>query len=58
MESQRSVAGTSPDGSGSEAGTDEPTVSVHQTGQDRLVFTEGDNRDGWIATDLAVELRR
>jgi hypothetical protein len=32
-----------------------PTVSVHRTRPDRLVFSESDNTDGWIATDLAVE---
>lgn len=31
-------------------------VTSHQTRPGRTVFTERDNADGWIATDLAVEL--
>jgi len=38
--------------------TGSPSVSVHQTTSERVVFTEADNSDGWIATDLAVELSR
>lgn len=39
---------------------DEPraTVSVHRSSPDRVVFTEENNTDGWIATDLVVELDR
>ncbi len=33
-------------------------VSVHHSSPDRVVFTESDNTDGWIATDTTVELRR
>jgi hypothetical protein len=35
-----------------------PTVTVHETKPGRLVFTELDNEDGWVATDLAVESPR
>lgn len=31
-------------------------VTAHRTSPDRTVFTERDNTDGWIATDLTVEL--
>ncbi len=33
-------------------------VSCHETRPGKIVFTERDNTDGWIATDLAVELER
>jgi len=33
-------------------------LRVHTTSPDRSVFTEPDNSDGWIATDLTVEVRR
>lgn len=29
-------------------------VSAHSTSPERTVFTERDNSDGWIATDLTV----
>lgn len=35
-----------------------PPVSAHRSSPDRIVFTERDNTDGWIATDFAVDLRR
>ena len=31
-------------------------VTSHQPSPDRFVFVERDNDDGWIATDLAVDL--
>jgi hypothetical protein len=31
-------------------------VTVHESCPGRLVFTENGNPDGWIATDLTVEL--
>jgi hypothetical protein len=34
------------------------TISVHQTSPNRLVFTEQNNTDGWIATDHVVDLER
>ncbi|WP_254763835.1 DUF7331 family protein [Natrinema marinum] len=39
---------------------DEPAVTVtsHETRPGKIVFTERDNSDGWIATDLAVQLER
>jgi len=40
-------------------GVESPTrVTVHETCENRVVFTETDNTDGWIATDSAVDLRR
>jgi hypothetical protein len=37
---------------------EETTVTAHCCNPDRTVFTEEDNSDGWIATDLTVELDR
>ncbi|AEH37835.1 DUF7331 family protein [Halopiger xanaduensis] len=41
--------------------TEEPeepaaVVTSHETRPGKVVFTERDNSDGWIATDLAVDL--
>ena len=33
-------------------------VTAHETCENRVVFTEADNTDGWIATDLTVEVSR
>jgi hypothetical protein len=33
-------------------------LRVHSTSPDRTVFTEPDNSDGWIATDLTVAVER
>ncbi|MFB6168533.1 MAG: hypothetical protein ABEJ43_06770 [Haloferacaceae archaeon] len=35
-----------------------PPVSAHRTSPDRTVLTEEGNCDGWIASDLVVELAR
>jgi hypothetical protein len=37
---------------------EEPAVVVtsHETRPGKIVFTERNNSDGWIATDLAVDL--
>lgn len=37
---------------------DETTVTAHCCNPERTVFTENGNSDGWIATDLTVELER
>lgn len=37
---------------------DRPIVSALDSSADRTVFTEDGNSDGWIATDLTVDLRR
>lgn len=39
---------------------DEPTccITAHRTNPYRTVFTEENNTDGWISTDLTVELGR
>jgi hypothetical protein len=34
------------------------TISVHRSSPDRVVFTEENNTDGWIATDVTVDLER
>ncbi|WP_436910624.1 hypothetical protein [Halosimplex marinum] len=34
-----------------------PEISAYSTTETRTVFTESDNGDGWIATDLTVEVR-
>ncbi|WP_123534098.1 DUF7331 family protein [Halosimplex salinum] len=34
-----------------------PNISAYSTTETRTVFTESDNGDGWIATDLTVEIR-
>ncbi len=33
-------------------------VCSHETRPGKVVFTERNNTDGWIATDLTVELER
>lgn len=35
-----------------------PEICTVQTSPDRLLFSETDNPDGWIATDLVVDLER
>ncbi|WP_440765286.1 hypothetical protein [Natronorubrum sp. DTA7] len=39
---------------------EEPTAIVcsHEPRPGKLIFTERGNTDGWIATDLAVDLER
>jgi hypothetical protein len=37
-------------------GEDAPLVTVRTVSENRSVFTEEDNPDGWIATDLTVTL--
>lgn len=39
-----------------ESDADSPLVTVRTVSEDRSVFTEEDNPDGWIATDLTVPL--
>lgn len=34
------------------------SVTAHHTTPDRVVFTESENSDAWISTDLTVDLRR
>jgi hypothetical protein len=41
-----------------EAEVEVPTVAALRTSPDRTVFTEEDNNDGWIASDLTVEAER
>jgi hypothetical protein len=35
-----------------------PIVNTHSVSTDRTVFTEEGNDDGWISTDVTVEIRR
>jgi len=39
-------------------GTAETPVTAHQCSADRIVFTEQDNTDGWIATNHTVDVTR
>lgn len=48
------------DGSTETVGADEEPetrVTAHSATPERTVFTEEGNRDGWVATDLTVDLR-
>ncbi|WP_424018917.1 DUF7331 family protein [Halorientalis pallida] len=36
---------------------DAPVIKSHRATDERTVFTEDGNTDGWIATDLTVECR-
>lgn len=49
---------TRQDGADVEEGATDRQVSVCETRPGRVVFTERDNTDAWIATDLAVDVRR
>ena len=33
-------------------------VSIHHCSENRTVFVEQENKDGWISTDLTVALER
>jgi hypothetical protein len=35
-----------------------PTVNAHSLSDERTVFTEDGNEDGWISTDLTVAISR
>lgn len=37
------------------AGDPRPEISAYSTTEERTVFTESGNGDGWIATDFVVE---
>lgn len=45
-------------GESGEIEDDPARINAYSTSEERLVFTESDNVDGWIATDLAVEIER
>jgi len=40
------------------ADEDRPVVTAHESGDERTVFTEDGNNDGWIATDFTVDCWR
>jgi len=51
-----------PDTVDESAGTEEtevdaPLIKCHRATDERTVFTEDGNTDGWIATDLIVECK-
>jgi hypothetical protein len=46
------------DEEGDEAEEDGTLVSAYSSCPEKTVFTERTNPDGWIATDLTVELER
>ncbi|MBX0323291.1 hypothetical protein EGH21_09635 [Halomicroarcula sp. F13] len=46
------------DGEVTDGEADRPNVTTHESVKDRTVFTEDGNQEGWIATDLTVDLRR
>ncbi len=52
------MAVTDVHGDGTEDEDVAPVVSALRTSPDRTVFTEDGNNDGWIATDLTIDLRR
>jgi hypothetical protein len=35
---------------------EQPMVTALDCGEERTVFTEDGNRDGWISTDLTVDI--
>lgn len=41
-----------------DAETDTPTLALHETRPGRNVLTEEGNTDGWIASDLTVDVPR
>ena len=41
---------------GPEAADAAPRITAHETRPDRAVFTETGNTDGWIATDVTVDV--
>lgn len=38
-------------------GSTAPVIVAHESAPDTLVFTEDGNTDGWIATDLTIDVR-
>lgn len=36
----------------------EPTITACETSPGRIVFTEEDNTEAWIATDVTVDVER
>ncbi|WP_330632071.1 hypothetical protein [Halocatena halophila] len=34
------------------------TITCHEASPEKTVFVESNNQDGWIATDLVVDLER
>ncbi len=41
-----------------QAPDESPTIETHRSRPGRVVFTEENNPDGWIGTDLTVDLER
>jgi hypothetical protein len=49
---------THPDADPDEAASDRPDISVCESCPGNRVFLESGNTDGWIASDLTVEVER
>ncbi|ACV46524.1 MULTISPECIES: hypothetical protein [Halomicrobium] len=49
---------TAPDDRAGEPATDRPSIDVCETCPGSRTFIESDNTEGWIATDLVVDVRR
>jgi hypothetical protein len=56
--SRQTGVDTEPDNRHEERVFDSTGVSIHSTSPERSVFIEEDNADGWISTDVTVELER
>lgn len=48
----------SPDAIEGPDGDQESRVTAHRCNAERTVFTERENSDGWIATDITVDIER
>jgi hypothetical protein len=53
VDSETNERATDPD---AEADREVPTLSIHETRPGRKVLTEADNTDGWISSDVTVEV--
>lgn len=57
MEATDESADARPSESADEPEAECPDISAYSTTETKTVFTESDNGDGWIATDLTVDVR-
>lgn len=53
MDPQAGPVGTDPS---EENAVSTPQISAHESSPDRVVLTEHGNTDGWISSDLTVDL--
>ncbi|WP_227131167.1 hypothetical protein [Halorubellus salinus] len=56
-ETDESVAGERSTALEANTGRGVPTLSLHETRPGRKLLTEEDNVDGWISTDVTVDVR-